>query len=166
MMAVCWTWDRRPGDRGYRKGCWMPSWPWSFLIRFTFRNARFIKQMGKTGAKTSLSLTITYVYGTWWHTCTDTEGADRCHCRQFMVISERPRFLKEEVPEIWKRANVMPIFKKNKEGSSGEMWAGDSWIRGKVMVKIILKTISKHVKDKKVDGNSVDLCRENVTNEN
>lgn len=46
------------------------------------------------------------------------------------------------------------------------MWAGDSWIRGKVMVKIILKTISKHVKDKKVDGNSVDLCRENVTNEN
>lgn len=71
--------------------------------------------------------------------------------RPLSIIFQQPWQL-GEVPEDWKGENVTPIFKKSKtrELQAISLTSG----LGKVMEKILLKSISKHMKDKKVIGSS------------
>ncbi|GAB0180733.1 mitochondrial enolase superfamily member 1 [Grus japonensis] len=74
--------------------------------------------------------------------------------RPLLIIFERLWQL-GEVPEDCKRANVTPIFKKGKEKDPGNYRPVNiPSFPGKVMEQIILENISKHMKDKKVTGNS------------
>ncbi|KGL80585.1 hypothetical protein N309_11346, partial [Tinamus guttatus] len=57
----------------------------------------------------------------------------------------------EEVPEDWKKANVTPVFKKVKREDPGNYRPVSlTSVPGKVMEQLILETISRHVKEKKV----------------
>ncbi|OPJ71079.1 hypothetical protein AV530_017375 [Patagioenas fasciata monilis] len=56
-----------------------------------------------------------------------------------------------EVPEDWRKANVIPVFKKDKKEDPGSYRpVGHTSIPGKVMEQLVLGAISKHIKDKRV----------------
>ncbi|KGL80704.1 hypothetical protein N309_05451, partial [Tinamus guttatus] len=56
-----------------------------------------------------------------------------------------------EVPEDWKKAKVTPVFKKGKREEPGNYRPVSlTSVPGKVMEQLILETISRHVKEKKV----------------
>ncbi|KAJ7416925.1 RNA-directed DNA polymerase from mobile element jockey-like protein [Willisornis vidua] len=56
-----------------------------------------------------------------------------------------------EVPEDWKKTNVIPDFKNIKSEDEENYWSvGLIFIPGKVMKQLILETNSKHMEDKKV----------------
>lgn len=57
----------------------------------------------------------------------------------------------EKVSEDWKTINVTPIFKKSKkENPENHRLLSLTLIPGKVMEKLILETVSKHMKYRKV----------------
>ncbi|GAB0177007.1 mitochondrial enolase superfamily member 1 [Grus japonensis] len=61
-----------------------------------------------------------------------------------------------EVPEDWRKANVTPVFKKDKKEDLGKYRPVSlTSIPGKVMEQLILGTISKHVEEKKVIGSGL-----------
>lgn len=74
--------------------------------------------------------------------------------RPLLIIVERLRIL-GKILEDWKRTNVTPIFKKSKKEDLGKyrLFSLTS-VPERVMKEILLKTISKHVEDKKVNGSS------------
>ncbi|KGL81849.1 RNA-directed DNA polymerase from mobile element jockey, partial [Tinamus guttatus] len=56
-----------------------------------------------------------------------------------------------EVPEDWKKANVTPVFKKGKKEDQGNYRPGSlTSVPGKVMERLILAIVSRHMEDKKV----------------
>ncbi|KGL72764.1 RNA-directed DNA polymerase from mobile element jockey, partial [Tinamus guttatus] len=56
-----------------------------------------------------------------------------------------------EVPEDWKKANVMPVFKKGKKEDPGNYRPVSlTSVPGKPMERLILVIVSKHMEDKKV----------------
>ncbi|KGL78392.1 RNA-directed DNA polymerase from mobile element jockey, partial [Tinamus guttatus] len=56
-----------------------------------------------------------------------------------------------EVPEDWKKANVTPVFKKGKKEDPGNYRPVSlTSVPGKVMERLILAVVSKHMEDKKV----------------
>ncbi|KGL84962.1 RNA-directed DNA polymerase from mobile element jockey, partial [Tinamus guttatus] len=56
-----------------------------------------------------------------------------------------------EVPEDWKKANVMPVFKKGKQEDPGNYRPVSlTSVPGKVMERLILAVVSMHMEDKKV----------------
>ncbi|KFV76362.1 RNA-directed DNA polymerase from mobile element jockey, partial [Struthio camelus australis] len=56
-----------------------------------------------------------------------------------------------EAPEDWKKANVTPVFKKGKKEEPGNYRPVSlTSIPGKVMEQLVLDTIYRHMKDKKV----------------
>ncbi|KGL74618.1 RNA-directed DNA polymerase from mobile element jockey, partial [Tinamus guttatus] len=56
-----------------------------------------------------------------------------------------------EVPEDWKKANVTPAFKKGKKEDPGNYRPVSlTSVPGKVMERLILAVVSKHMEDKKV----------------
>ena len=70
--------------------------------------------------------------------------------RPLLIIFETSWCL-GRVPEDWKEANVTPIFKKGKEEDPGNCsLVSLTLIPGKVMEQLILETISRHSKDKKI----------------
>ncbi|GAB0178010.1 hypothetical protein GRJ2_000266300 [Grus japonensis] len=74
--------------------------------------------------------------------------------KPFSIIFERSWHL-GEVPDDWKKANVTPILKMGKkEGSGNHRLVSLALIPRKVMEKILQKSISKHMKDKKGMGSS------------
>ncbi|PKU41109.1 rna-directed dna polymerase from mobile element hypothetical protein [Limosa lapponica baueri] len=65
------------------------------------------------------------------------------------IIFERS-WRTEEAPEEWRNASVMPVFKKGKKEDTGtHRPVGPTSVPGKVMEKLILDVISKHVEEKK-----------------
>ena len=53
--------------------------------------------------------------------------------------------------EDWRKANVTSIFKKGKKENPGNYRLFSlSSVPGKVMEQLILETISRHIKDKKI----------------
>lgn len=60
-----------------------------------------------------------------------------------------------DVPEDWKKANVTAIFRKGKtEDPVKHRPVCLTSVPGKVLEQLILESVSKHTKDKKVVGNS------------
>ena len=60
-----------------------------------------------------------------------------------------------EVPVDWKLANVVPIFKKGKKEDPGNYRPVSlTSVPGKIMEKVILGVIEKHLKDSAVIGHS------------
>ncbi|KAJ7413878.1 RNA-directed DNA polymerase from mobile element jockey-like protein [Pitangus sulphuratus] len=59
-----------------------------------------------------------------------------------------------EVPPDWKLANIVMIFKKSKEDPGNYRPVSLTSVPGKVMEKIILGSIEKHLKDNAVIGHS------------
>ncbi|KGL79824.1 RNA-directed DNA polymerase from mobile element jockey, partial [Tinamus guttatus] len=56
-----------------------------------------------------------------------------------------------EVPEDWKKVNLMPLFKKGKKEDPGNYRPVSlTSVPGKVMEQLILAVVSRHVEDKKV----------------
>ncbi|KGL87637.1 hypothetical protein N301_03126, partial [Charadrius vociferus] len=56
-----------------------------------------------------------------------------------------------EVPEDWRKANVMPVFKKGKKEDPGNYRpVSFTSIPGRVMEQFILDVISKYAEEKKV----------------
>ncbi|GAB0184021.1 mitochondrial enolase superfamily member 1 [Grus japonensis] len=56
-----------------------------------------------------------------------------------------------EVPQDWRKENVTPIFKKDKKEEPGNYrLVSLTLIPGKVMEQLIMETISRHMKDKKL----------------
>ena len=70
--------------------------------------------------------------------------------RPLLIIFARSWCLRD-VSEGWTKANVTPMFKK---GKKEDLWiyrlVSLTSVPGKVMEQIILKTISRHLKDKKM----------------
>ncbi|KGL84127.1 RNA-directed DNA polymerase from mobile element jockey, partial [Tinamus guttatus] len=55
------------------------------------------------------------------------------------------------VPEDWKKANVTPVFKKGKKEDPGNYRPVSlTSVPGKVMERLILAVVSRHMEDKKV----------------
>jgi len=55
------------------------------------------------------------------------------------------------VPEGWRKANVTPIFRKSEEEDQGNYRPVSlTLIPVKMMEQVILETISRHIKDKKI----------------
>uniref|UniRef100_A0A8B9PKM6 Reverse transcriptase domain-containing protein n=1 Tax=Apteryx owenii TaxID=8824 RepID=A0A8B9PKM6_APTOW len=88
-------------------------------------------------------------------------GPDGMHprvLRQLADVTARPlsniferSWRTGEVPDDWKKANVIPVFKKGKEEDPGNYRPVSlTSIPGKVMEQLILNAISKHVEEKKV----------------
>ena len=137
----------------------MSSLLWSFLVGPAFRNPRPLRPVGHSETrKTYLSV----VKNLDIHKST---GHDRMHTqvlrelanvivRLLLIIFKRPRQLGES-SEKQKKANVNPIFKKDKqEDPENYRPFSLTLIPGKMMEQIILETNSKHIKDKKVIGSS------------
>ena len=58
--------------------------------------------------------------------------------------------------ENWKKANVTPIFKKGKKEDPGNYRPVSlTLILGKVMEQLILESVSRHIKDKKIVKSSL-----------
>lgn len=56
-----------------------------------------------------------------------------------------------EVSKDWKKANIIPIFKNGKKEVSGKYrLLGLASVPGNAIEQMILETISRHMKDKKV----------------
>ncbi|KFV84297.1 RNA-directed DNA polymerase from mobile element jockey, partial [Struthio camelus australis] len=88
-------------------------------------------------------------------------GSNRIHSRVLKELANviaRPLSIIFEsswqlgkVPEDWKKANVTLIFQKGKKEDPGNYrMVSLTSVPRKVMEKLILRTISKHMKDKKV----------------
>ncbi|CAM5162260.1 unnamed protein product [Natator depressus] len=61
----------------------------------------------------------------------------------------------EEIPEDWKRANIVPIYKKgNKDNPGNYRPVSLSSVLGKIMEQIIKQSICKHLEDSKVISNN------------
>ncbi|KFV85311.1 RNA-directed DNA polymerase from mobile element jockey, partial [Struthio camelus australis] len=70
--------------------------------------------------------------------------------RPLSIIFERSWQL-GEVPEDWKKANVMPVFKKGKKEEPGNYRPVSlPCIPGKVMEQLLREVLTKHLEDKKV----------------
>ncbi|PKU35644.1 rna-directed dna polymerase from mobile element jockey- hypothetical protein [Limosa lapponica baueri] len=68
------------------------------------------------------------------------------------IISERS-WRRGEVPEDWRKANVTPVFKKDKKEDPGNYrLISLTSIPGKVMEELVLDVISEHVEEEKVIG--------------
>ncbi|GAB0199805.1 mitochondrial enolase superfamily member 1 [Grus japonensis] len=66
------------------------------------------------------------------------------------IIFERS-WKTREVSEVWRKANVTPVFKKGKKEDPGNYRPVSlTSIPGKMMEQLILGVISKHVEEKKV----------------
>ena len=65
------------------------------------------------------------------------------------IISERS-WRTGEVPEDWKKAHGMMVFKKGKEDTGNYRPVSLTSIPGKVMEQLILEVISKYTEKKKV----------------
>uniref|UniRef100_A0A674JIV0 Reverse transcriptase domain-containing protein n=1 Tax=Terrapene triunguis TaxID=2587831 RepID=A0A674JIV0_9SAUR len=60
-----------------------------------------------------------------------------------------------EIPEDWKRANIVPIYKKgNKDNLGNYRPVSLTSVPGKIMEQIIKQSICKHLEDNKVISNS------------
>ncbi|CAM4573163.1 unnamed protein product [Caretta caretta] len=60
-----------------------------------------------------------------------------------------------EVPDNWKKANVVPIFKKGKEEDPGNYRpVGLTSVPGKIMEQVLQESILKHLEERKVIRNS------------
>ncbi|PKU45707.1 rna-directed dna polymerase from mobile element jockey- hypothetical protein [Limosa lapponica baueri] len=58
-----------------------------------------------------------------------------------------------EVPEVWRKASITPVFKKGKKEDPGNYrLISLTSTPGKVMEQLILDVISKHVEEKKLIG--------------
>ncbi|KGL73426.1 RNA-directed DNA polymerase from mobile element jockey, partial [Tinamus guttatus] len=55
-----------------------------------------------------------------------------------------------EVPEDWKKASVTPVFKKGKKDPGNYRPVSLTSFPGKVMERLILAIVSRHMEDKKV----------------
>lgn len=65
-----------------------------------------------------------------------------------------------KVSEDWKKKDVTPIFKKSKkENPKNHRLLSFTLIPGKVIKKLILETVSKHMKYKKVTRSSQNAFR-------
>lgn len=71
--------------------------------------------------------------------------------KPLLIIFERLWVLRE-VPKAWKKANVIPIFKKVKQEDYRLVRLTS--IPWKVIDHVILEAIPKHIKDKNVTGRS------------
>ncbi|PKU45229.1 rna-directed dna polymerase from mobile element hypothetical protein [Limosa lapponica baueri] len=70
------------------------------------------------------------------------------------IIFERS-WRTEEVPEDWRKANVIPVLKKSRKEDPGNYRPVSLIsIPGKVIEQLILDVISKHLEEKKVIGSS------------
>ena len=70
--------------------------------------------------------------------------------RPLSIIFDRSWWL-GEVPKDWKKANAIPVFRKGKKEDPGNYKPISlTSIPGKVVEKLILDTISRHTKKKKV----------------
>ncbi|KAJ7397534.1 RNA-directed DNA polymerase from mobile element jockey-like protein [Pitangus sulphuratus] len=69
--------------------------------------------------------------------------------RPLSIIFEMP-WQSEEVPGNWKKANIIPVFKKGKKDPGNYRPVSLTSVPGKVMEQLILDAISEHVEDKKV----------------
>ncbi|KFP50064.1 hypothetical protein N323_05702, partial [Cathartes aura] len=69
--------------------------------------------------------------------------------RTLLIIFEQS-WLPGQVPDDWKKANVIPVFKKDKKEDPGNyrLFSLTS-IPGNVMEQLMLETISRHMEDKK-----------------
>ncbi|KAK4816776.1 hypothetical protein QYF61_022888 [Mycteria americana] len=83
----------------------------------------------------------------FWRSCFDVIA------RPCLVIFDRSWQL-GEMPEDWRKANGTLIFKKGKEDPGNYRPVSLTSIPGKVMEQLILDSISRHMKDKKVIGDS------------
>ncbi|KAK4807096.1 hypothetical protein QYF61_018437 [Mycteria americana] len=87
-------------------------------------------------------------------------GPDGIHPRVLKELADviaRPlaSWESREVPVDWKLANVIPIFKKGKKEDPGNHRpVSHTSVPGKIMEKIILGVIEKHLKDNAVIGQS------------
>lgn len=66
-------------------------------------------------------------------------------------MSERSQ-LSANVLENWKKANVIPIFQKEKEVPRKCSLISLTSVLGKVIEQIILEAVTKHIKDTRVKG--------------
>lgn len=66
-------------------------------------------------------------------------------------MSERSQ-LSANVLENWKKANVIPIFQKEKEVPRKRSLISLTSVLGKVIEQIILEAVTKHIKDTRVKG--------------
>lgn len=89
-----------------------------------------------------------------------TKGLSDVFVRLLLIILER-LCNQGEVPEHWKRANVTHGFKKGKRNPSNCRQASLALIPGKVMEQLILKTVSRHLKDRWSTAVSTDLSKGN-----
>ena len=81
---------------------------------------------------------------------TRSAGAHASFAEPLSIMFERS-WRTGEVPEDWRRANVIPIFKKGKKEDSGNYrLVSLTSIPGKVMEQLILDVISKPIEVKKV----------------
>lgn len=69
------------------------------------------------------------------------------------VICERA-WRAGEVPKVWREASVIAVFRKGRKGELGKLRTSP----GKVIERLILEAISKHVEEKKVLGSGVYGC--------
>lgn len=74
--------------------------------------------------------------------------------RPFSSIFERPWQL-VEVPDGWRKANIIPIFGKGRKEDPGDIKPVSlTLVPRKVMGRIFLETISQHMQDTKMTGSS------------
>ncbi|PKU37685.1 rna-directed dna polymerase from mobile element jockey- hypothetical protein [Limosa lapponica baueri] len=80
--------------------------------------------------------------------CTPSKFADNTKLTGFSIIFERS-WRTGEVPEDWRKANVIPVFKKDKKEDPGNYrLVSLTSIPGKMMERLILGVISKHLEEK------------------
>ncbi|PKU45859.1 rna-directed dna polymerase from mobile element jockey-like [Limosa lapponica baueri] len=68
------------------------------------------------------------------------------------IIYERSRRT-GEVPEVWRKANITPVYKKGRREDPGNYRPISlTSVPGKIMERLVLDVISKHIEDKEVIG--------------
>lgn len=79
---------------------------------------------------------------------------DDVTAKSLSIISERSWQL-EDVAKTWEKGNVTPVFKKDNKKDPGKYGLVSlNSVHGMVLEQVTLKTISKHIKDKKVINTS------------
>lgn len=76
------------------------------------------------------------------------QNVGRCLCEAALNYIRKVTVIEGAVPEHWKRTNVTPLFKKGKRNLRNYRQASLTLIPGKVMEKLILKTVFRHLKDR------------------
>lgn len=71
--------------------------------------------------------------------------------KSLIIIFERS-WLSWEVPEDWRKEDIIPAFKKDDLENNRQVSLTS--VLGKVMERILLETLGKHMKNKKVIGSS------------